>query len=356
MPPPSLLKNARPERPARRPSLAFRTSLITPQAGLVAAVVLLALAVALSLALGAKSIPLATVWDALWHAEVGNEDHAIVRTLRADRTFVGIAAGAALAVAGALAQSLTRNPLADPGLLGLNAGAALAIVLGSVVAGLHSVAPQLALSLLGAALAGALVYGVGSGGGPSAPIRLALAGAAVTALLTAVTTAIVLRDQTALSELRFWLAGSLTGRAGIPLAPLALVTVLLLAAVAPLVRPLQAVALGDDAAAALGVKVRRTRAAVMGLVVALAAVSTALAGPIAFVGLAVPHLVRAVTGPRIGWLLALSAPVGAAVVLLADVAGRLVARPGEVSVGIATALGGGVLLAVLARRLRVVTL
>lgn len=338
------------------PTAARAGSRLAPSLALALAVALLVLAVAASLALGAKSIPLHTVWDALWHADPMSEDHGIVRGLRLDRTVVGILAGSTLAVAGALAQTLTRNPLADPGLLGLNAGAALAIVLGSVVGGLRGSGPQLLLALAGAALAGALVYGVGAGRGAAAPARLALAGAAVTALLTAVTQGIVLAEPTALNELRYWLAGSLTGRQGVALGPLAAAAGLLLVLAVPLVRPLAAVALGDDAAAGLGVRVGRTRAAVMALVVALAAVATALAGPIAFVGLAVPHLVRAVAGARVGWLLALSAPVGAAVVLAADVVGRLVARPGEVSVGIATALGGGVLLAVLARRLRVVAL
>jgi len=349
-----------PPQPASVPGRAARRSLaggrLTPAAALVAVAALLVLAVLASIALGARTIALPEVWNAFVAFDPSNADHATVRGLRMDRTAIGLAAGAALAVSGALAQSLTRNPLADPGLLGLNAGAALAIVVGSVGFGVNTVLPQLGLSLMGAAVAGLLVYGVGSGGGAAAPVRLALAGAAVTALLTAATSAVVLRDTTALGELRFWLAGSLTGRAGIPIEPLALVTAVLLALAAPLVRPLSAVALGDDAAAALGVRVARTRALVMALVVSLAAVATALAGPIAFVGLAVPHLVRAVAGPRIGWLLALSAPTGAAVVLLADVAGRLVARPGEISVGIATALAGGALLAVLARRMRVVTL
>jgi len=329
---------------------------LRPRTALIITVVALLAAVAASLAFGAKSISLATVWDAIVAPQSDNPNHAIVRTLRADRTLIGIAAGAALAVAGALAQSLTRNPLADPGLLGLNAGAALAIVVGAVFAGVNTVVPQVALALLGAVVAGVLVYGVGRGNGPEAPIRLALAGAAVTALLTALTTAIVLYDQTALNVLRFWLAGSLTGRAGIPIVPLVVAIAVLLVSVSVVVRPLEAVALGDDAAAALGIHVTRTRTLVMALVVALAALATALAGPIAFVGLAVPHVMRAVAGPRIGWLLALCAPAGAAVMLAADVVGRLVARPGEVSVGIATALGGGVVLAVLARRLRVVAL
>ena len=159
----------------------------------------------------------------------------------------------------------------------------------------------------------------------------------------------------ALNQLRFWLAGSLTGRTGIPVGPLAVSVAIAIALGLLAVRPLSAIALGDHAAAALGTRAGLTRVHVLATVIVLAGLATALAGPIAFVGLAVPHLVRALVGPRIGWLLVLSIPLGAAVVLLGDVAGRIVARPGEISVGVTTALFGGILLAVLARRMWTVT-
>lgn len=320
-----------------------------------AAAALALIAVVASLAVGAQEIPVHAVWNAFFDYDAGDPSHQIVRELRVDRTVVGIAAGAALAVAGALTQSLTRNPLADPGLLGLNAGAALAIVLGTVVGGVASFAPQVVLAFMGAAVAGIVAYGVGAtGAGATAPARLVLAGAAVTALLTAVTSAVVVAQPFALNQLRFWLAGSLTGRTGVPVGPLVVLVALAIALALLAVRPLSAIALGDDAAASLGTRAGLTRVHVLLSVIALAGLATALAGPIAFVGLAVPHLVRAVVGPRIGWLLLLSIPVGAAVVLLCDVAGRIVARPGEVSVGVTTALLGGILLALLARRMRAV--
>ncbi len=320
-------------------------------------VVIALLAIAASLAVGAQSIAPHEVWDAFFSFDSASTDHAIVRTLRLDRTLIGITSGAALAVAGALTQSLTRNPLADPGLLGLNAGAALAIVLGTVVGGVASFAPQIVLAFIGAASAGLVVYGVGGrGAGSSAPTRLVLAGAAVTAMLSAVTAAIVIAQPFALSQLRFWLAGSLTGRLGTPIAVIAALVGAVIAVAFLAVRPLSAIALGDDAAAALGVKAGLTRFHVLITVVALAGLATALAGPIAFIGLAVPHLVRAVVGPRIGWLLALSIPLGAAAVLACDVVGRIIARPGEISVGVTTALLGGILLAILASRMRAVAL
>ncbi|MCB2412239.1 iron ABC transporter permease [Demequina sp. TTPB684] len=320
-----------------------------------AAIIVALVAVVASLAIGAQEIPPADVWAAFVDYDPANASHQIVRDLRVDRTVIGIAAGAALAVAGALTQSLTRNPLADPGLLGLNAGAALAIVLGTVVAGVGSFAPQILLAFMGAAVAGLVAYGVGAtGAGAAAPARLVLAGAAVTALLTAVTSAIVVAQPFALNQLRFWLAGSLTGRAGVPTGPLVVGIGLTILVALLAVRPLSAIALGDDAAASLGTRAGLTRVHVLVTVIALAGVATALAGPIAFVGLAVPHLVRALVGPRIGWLLVLSIPFGAAVVLLCDVAGRIVARPGEISVGVTTALLGGILLALLARRMRAV--
>ncbi|WP_291378933.1 iron ABC transporter permease [Demequina sp.] len=320
-----------------------------------AAIALALVAVVASLAVGAQQIPAHDVWAAFVDYDAVNPSHQIVRELRVDRTVIGVAAGAALAVAGALTQSLTRNPLADPGLLGLNAGAALAIVLGTVVGGIASFAPQVLLAFVGAAGAGLVAYGVGAtGAGAAAPARLVLAGAAVTALLTAVTSAIVVAQPFALNQLRFWLAGSLTGRAGVPVWPLVAFVAIAIALALLAVRPLSAIALGDDAAASLGTRAGLTRAHVLVTVIVLAGLATSLAGPIAFVGLAVPHLVRALVGPRIGWLLVLSIPLGAAVVLLCDVVGRIVARPGEISVGVTTALLGGVLLAALARRMRAV--
>jgi iron complex transport system permease protein len=319
------------------------------------ALVLVAGAVALSLAIGARDISLGTVWAALTAFDPSNPEQVLVRDGRVSRTFIGLVAGACLALAGALSQSVTRNPLADPGLLGINAGAALAVVLGLTAFSVTSFQGQVWLAFAGAATASLAVLAIG-GHGVASPVRLALAGAAITAALASVTSGILLAQPFALSEFRFWLAGSLTGRAGVPIAPV-LAVVLVAAMFAFLaVRPLSALALGDDAAASLGVRAWRTRVVVMAAVALLAGLATALAGPIVFVGLAVPHMVRAVTGARLGWLLVLCAPVGAALVLLCDVVGRIIARPGEIPVGVTTALLGGAALALMARRLKVVSL
>lgn len=322
---------------------------------LVIAVILVLVAVALSLAVGARDISLASVWDALFAFDPASAEQRLVREGRLTRTVIGLVAGAALALAGALAQSVTRNPLADPGLLGLNAGAALAVVLGLTVFGVTTFTGQLWLAFAGAALTAVLVLAIG-GRGVASPLRLALAGAAVTAALTSVTSGILLAQPFALSQFRFWLAGSLTGRADAPLAPVLGIGFIAVVMTWLAVRPLSALALGDDAAASLGVHAWRTRTLVMVAVALLAGLATALAGPIVFVGLAVPHLVRAIAGPRLGWLFALSAPAGAALVLLCDVLGRVVARPGELPVGVTTAMFGGIMLALMARRLKVVSL
>ncbi len=324
---------------------------------LIAALALLALAIILSLCLGARSIPLSTVWDALFHYNPAVPEQGIIRESRVLRTAIGVLAGAALALAGALTQTITRNPLADPGLLGINAGSALAIVIGITVFGVSGFSPQLWLSFLGAGLAGVAVFAIGGrGAGMSSPVRLALGGAALTAVLGSLTTALLLLNPEALSTFRFWLAGSLIARAQAPLFALAAAGVLAVLIAAMVTRSLGALALGDDSAASLGTHPGRSRALVMVAVTLLAGLATAIAGPIAFIGLAVPHLVRGVTGARLGWLFALSVPVGAAVILLCDVAGRLIARPGEVPVGVTTALLGGAVLALMARKLTVVTL
>ncbi len=324
---------------------------------LIAALGLLAVAIILSLCLGARAIPLSTVWDAIFHYNPHIAEQGIVRESRVLRTLVGLLAGAALGLAGALTQTVTRNPLADPGLLGINAGSALAIVVGITAFGVNTFSGQLWLAFLGAGLAGVAVFAIGGrGSGMSSPVRLALGGAALTAVLGSITTAILLMNPETLSSFRFWLAGSLIARTSAPFVPIAIIGVLAVLVTAAVTRSLSALALGDDAAASLGSRPGRSRAAVMLAVTVLAGLATALAGPIAFVGLAVPHLVRAVTGAKLSWLFALSLPVGAAVVLMCDVFGRLVARPGEVPVGVTTALFGGALLALMARRLTVVTL
>jgi len=272
---------------------------------------------------------------------------------RIPRTALALLAGAALAISGALMQAITRNPLADPGILGVNTGAALAVVIGIAFFGLADTWGYLSLALIGAGLTAVFVYFVGSvGAGGTTPIKLALAGAATTAALTSLVSAILLPRQNVLDEFRYWQVGNV-GRA--EWETMAVVApVLVFGAIVAIfsASALNALAMGDDVATGLGVHVGRIRivAAIAG--VALCAAVTAVAGPIGFVGLMVPHVVRLVSGPDQRWLLPLSAIGGAILLVAADTIGRVIGSPGEVEAGIITAFVGAPVLIVIARRTR----
>lgn len=314
----------------------------------------LLLTVVASIAIGARSIPVTELLPALLGADPGSADQTVVTTLRVPRTLVGLLAGGALGAAGALMQGLTRNPLADPGLLGVNAGASLAVVTAVTLLGVTQPAQYVWFALVGAALAAVVVLAVGARGPGATPTRLALAGAALTAGLTSLITIVVVTDLRAFDAYRFWVAGALTARgtdAVVALLPF-FAAGLLLAVVAT--RTLDLLALGEDTARGLGQHVGRGRALVVTAVVLLSGAATALAGPVVFVGLVVPHLVRGVARGRHGWLVALAVPAGAALLLAADVVGRVVAPPGEVEAGLVVAFVGAPMMIALVRRSRVV--
>lgn len=325
--------------------------------GIVAISVVLGCAVVLSLMVGAKPIPAATVIDALINVDPSETNHLIVRELRVPRTIVGLAVGAALGVAGALMQGLTRNPLADPGLLGVTAGASLAVVLAIWAFDFGSLQQLVWFAFIGAALSSVLVYALGAvGTGGANPVRLALAGAAMNALLFALTRAVTLLDQATLDQFRFWAVGSLAGRdrqVATEMAPFILGGLVLALAVT---RRLNALALGEDLARSLGVRIGATRALTGIAVTLLCGAAVAAAGPIAFVGLVVPHAMRAWFGPDQRWLVPASALAGPAMLILSDTVGRVIARPGEVQVGIMTAAIGGPAFVVLVRRSRMAQL
>jgi iron complex transport system permease protein len=324
--------------------------------GLVLALAALAFTLLLSISVGAKPIALHRVWELLIHPD-GSDDAIVIRDLRIPRTMLGLLVGAALGVAGALMQALTRNPLADPGLLGINAGAATAIVLGVALLGLTSPASYIWLGFLGAALAAVVVYGVGAQGRSGAtPVRLALAGTAVSFALTAIVNGVTVADQDTLERYRFWLIGALGGHDAHTIweiAPFMGAGLLLALALA---RPLNALALGEDAGRALGAHVGRTRAAGAVAVTLLCGAATAAAGPIVFVGLTVPHVARAICGPDQRWVLPYSAVLAPVFLLAADVIGRVVDRPGEIEVGIVSAFLGGPMFIALIRRQRIAQL
>ncbi len=318
--------------------------------GLVVALGVLVLVVACSLAFGSKSVPLGSVVEAFTDFD-GSNDHLIVRGLRTPRTVVGIIVGVALALAGAVMQGVTRNPLADPGILGVDAGASFAVVLAIRFMHAGSVSTYVWYAFLGAGLASVVVYGLGSmGRGGPTPVKLALAGAALASLLASLTSAVLLLDLQTLDSFRFWVVGSLAGRTDDvvwQVLPFFLVGVVLALGSA---RSLNALALGDDVARSLGTQLWRARALSALAVVVLSGSAVAAAGPIGFIGLTIPHVARAISGPDYQWVLPWSALLGPILLLGSDVVGRLVARPGEVQVGLVTAVIGAPFFIALVRR------
>lgn len=319
---------------------------------LAAILALLVLAALASLMWGVRDVSVPQVWDALFSPVVGDNDHATVRNERVPRTVIGLVAGAALGAAGALMQGVTRNPIADPGLLGLNSGASLAVIVAIAGFGVSSVDGYVWFAFLGAAVAAVVVYGAASMGWEGVtPVKLALVGAAVTATSTSLITLVLLTDRHTLQEYRFWQVGSLANRTLDALTSVLpfLVVGLLLALAAG--RVLNALALGDDVARGLGQDVTRGRLLVVLAVVLLCGCAVSLVGPIAFVGLVVPHVARAVVGPDYRWLVVLSLLLGPLLLLTADVVGRLL-LPGELEAGLVVAAIGTPVLLVLVRRSR----
>ncbi|MEU6678065.1 iron ABC transporter permease [Streptomyces sp. NPDC046925] len=315
-----------------------------------AAVVALLLAVLLSLSVGARAIAPSAVVDALLHG--GHSDAAeVVREMRVPRTAIGLMVGAALALAGTVLQGITRNPIADPGILGVSQGASVGVVAAIAFAGVHTLTGYVWYAFAGAGIASVAVYAIAaSGRGGATPVKLALGGAAINALLVSVTTAILTTRASALDEFRFWQVGSLSGRDAEIVGqiwPFLLVGLVLVLSVA---RGLDALALGEDVARGLGQKVATVRI-VGGLgATVLTGAGVAAAGPIAFIGLAVPHIARAIVGSGHRWVLPMAAVLGPVMLLVSDTVGRVVFPPSEVPAGVMTALIGVPFLVTLVRR------
>jgi iron complex transport system permease protein len=314
-------------------------------------------ACALSIAVGTRSIGLGAVWHALIDGHTPGDETVIVRQLRVPRTLLGLLAGLSLGIAGALMQGHTRNPLGDPGLLGVTAGASFAVVLSSWLFGVGSPADYVWFALAGALLGSVAVYLIGSSGrGGATPVSLALAGSALSFLLYALVQAITIRERAALDSFRFWVVGALAGRDAdvvTQIAPFVVVGLALALVNAP---ALNLLGLGEDVARGLGQRVWLARATGLAAITLLTGAATAACGPIAFVGLVVPHVARAVTGPDHRWLIPYSGLLGVVFLLLADVLGRIVAHPGELQVGIVLAVLGAPFFIALVRRRRLVQL
>lgn len=305
-----------------------------------------------SLAFGSVAIPFDTLADMLFDDASSTTEAVLVETLRAPRTMLGLLVGAGLGGAGALMQTLTRSPLADPGLLGVNAGAAALVITGIYFFGVTSLEAEMILAFAGAGAAMLVVYGVGTAvAGPSgSPLPLLLAGIAVTAALGGISTVMLLNDPTTFDAIRQWSAGSLStnGFAAPIAAALPTATGLALALIAA--RDLNALSLGDESASGLGVDVTRLRVIIFMAVALLCGTATAAVGPIGFVGLMAPHLARMIVGPDERLVLILSMLIAPSVLLISDIAGRLLLWPAEIQVGIVTAFIGAPVLIVLACR------
>lgn len=293
-----------------------------------------------SLAFGARPLAVETLFEAITRFDAADGDHAVVLS-RLPRTVTGLLVGAALGLAGAAMQGVARNPLADPGILGVNAGAALAVVVGIYLFGIAELTGYIWFAFAGAAAAAVVVYAVASLGRDGAtPLKLALAGAALSAGLSSLMNAVLVSSQETLDRFRFWQVGTVSGRGWdviLPVIPFIAVGAALTLLTG---RALNGLSLGDDIARGLGQKVGLARALTATGIVVLCGSATAVAGPIAFVGLVIPHLVRAFSGPDYRWILPFSVVLGPVLLLGADIIGRVAVPPGEIQVGVMTAIVG----------------
>jgi ABC-type Fe3+-siderophore transport system permease subunit len=315
---------------------------------IVALTVLLGLLVA-SMMIGSTAIAPTVVWDALFHPS-NDIDQFAIRDFRLPRTVVGLVVGMALGVSGALIQALTRNPLADPDILGLNAGASFAVTVAVGLVGVRDIQSYMWFAFAGALIVTLLVLVLGSTRRGQSPVMMVLAGVCVGAVLRGAGSALELTNPDAFDAIRSWNAGSIVSRSLDllwPTLPFFAIALLLAFAVSG---PLNAMALGDELAAAQGVRLARSRILAIIALTLLAGGATAIAGPIGFVGLMVPHVARWIVGPDQRWIFAYSALLGPILLLASDILGRVVMRPGEIPVGIVTAFVGAPVLIALVRQ------
>ena len=335
--------------PGRRSTLTGRTAAL-----MACALAALALTAVVGMGLGSHPIEASTVVEAVVAYDPANDAHLIVVLSRVPRIVLGVVVGAALGLAGALMQSVTRNPLADPGILGVNAGASLFVVIAIAFCGVSEVSGYVWFSFAGAAAAALVVYLLGSARGHAAsPVRIALAGTAVSIVIGALTQMVLLSNERAFNSFRYWAIGSLQGRdldvtvAVLPFIAAGVILSLLL------ISPLNAITLGEDVATGLGTNTTLARAGVALAVVLLAGAATAAAGPIGFIGLGAAHISRFCTGNDHRRLIPAAVVVGATLLVVADTLGRVVVAPAELQTGVAAALFGGPVFVALVRSRKV---
>ena len=317
--------------------------------GLIVALVVLLVLLVASVMIGSTAIAPSVVWDALFHPSADIDQFAI-RDFRLPRTIVGAVVGVALGLSGALIQALTRNPLADPGIFGVHAGASFAVTVAVGLFGVRDIQGYVWFAFAGAMVVTLMVLALGSTRRGRSPVVMVLAGVCVAAVLGGVREALQLTNPDAFDAMRTWNAGSILGRpldVVWPILPFFAVALTLAFAVSG---SLNALALGDDVAASQGVRLVRTRVLSVIALTLLAGGATAIAGPIGFVGLMVPHVARWLVGPHQRWIFAYSILLAPSLLLASDILGRVVMRPGEIPVGIVTAFVGAPVLIALVRR------
>ncbi|MGE7370687.1 FecCD family ABC transporter permease [Neorhizobium sp. NPDC001467] len=313
----------------------------------------LVVAAVLTLTIGVRGGGLVLLWQTLSAFDPADPAHIAVQSIRLPRLVAGLIAGAALGMAGTIMQAITRNPLADPGILGINAGAAFAVVVGSLIAQRADNGLMAALAFPGAGAAAIAVFALGGGlRGDAGPVRLTLAGVAISAMLLSFVSAIVLARNDALEVFRFWVTGSLAQAGMRPLGPMAAAALcggILGLVIAPRI---EALSLGSALARGLGTRPGRVQFGALIAVTALTGAAVGVAGPIAFLGLLVPRIARRVGGHVLRRELAAAAMLGAAILLYADTIGRIIIPPAEIRVGTMTVLIGAPMFIWMARRLR----
>lgn len=325
--------------------------------GLLVLMLLLLLCAALSIFIGTRFVAPAVTWQALTAFEPTNSEHLLVHYLRVPRTLLAMVVGSALGVAGAMMQALTRNPLADPGILGVNAGATVAIVSAIALFGITDVFGYMWFGLLGALVAGGAVYVLAGLRRGINPVRVVLAGSALSVVLLALTHIITVNsEQEVFDQFRHWAVGSLQGRGYDVLWPVSLLVGLGIAVSFALRQALNTVSLGQELGEALGADPQRIWLLASAVIIVLSGAVTSAAGPLSFVGLTAPHLARFVIGPDHRWLLPYSLLIAALLTLAADILGRVVGYPDEISVGIMVALIGGPFFVVLVRKWKIAQL
>lgn len=327
------------------------------QWGILALVVMLLASACLSVFVGTRFVPPSVTWQALTAFDASNSEHLLVQYLRIPRTLLAMVVGGALGVAGAIMQALTRNPLADPGILGVNAGATLAIVSAIALFGMTDVYSYMWFGLLGASVAGVAVYGLAGLRHGINPVRVVLAGSALSVVLLALTHIVTVNsDQEVFNQFRHWAVGSLQGRGYDVLWPVTLLVAAGVLVAMLLRQALNTVSLGQDLGQALGANPQRIWCFASAAIIVLSGAATSAAGPLSFVGLTAPHLARFLVGPDHRWLLPYSLLIAAWLTVSADILGRLIGYPDEISVGIMVALIGGPFFVVLVRKWKIAQL